>query len=200
MKTEITKKKINNKGGFSLVEMLVAIAVFMSIMTIAISALITIISANKKAQAIKSTVDTVNFAMETISRDMRVGSSYKCLAEDTPGSDCLGGSNSVQYTNSDGVTTTYTFNKDTGPVITETKSDSPNTPIALISRDSNVNIDNMTFYVIGADCESGVGPSCGGVKTQPRVIITISGSISVNGSSDVSSFNLQTSISQRSRQ
>ncbi len=195
-----TKSKNNKNSGFSLVEMLVAIAVFMSIMTIAISALITIISANKKAQAIKNTVDSVNFAMETISRDMRVGTNYSCIVEGTAKGDCPEGSNSVQYTNSEEKTIVYTFNKDTGlPVISETKPDLPD-PTALISRDSNINIDNMTFYVIGANCESGTGDTCEGKKTQPRVIIDISGRVSINGSSDVSTFDLQTSISQRSRQ
>ena len=129
--------------------------------------------------------------METISRDMRVGYDYKCLTLDTPEkSDCLSGSNSVQYTNSSGKIITYTFNKDTGPIISE-KIDSGD-QIALISRDSNVNISNMMFYVIGADNE--LTPSA---RTQPRVVITISGSIP--SSTGDTSFNLQTNISQRVR-
>src|ERR1035437_8891489 len=100
------KKQHNINKGFSLVEMLIAIAIFMSVMTVAISALITIINANKAAQAIKSTTDSVTFALESISRDMRIGTDYQCL---TPSGspiivgggsvvkDCTNGSPTVRY-------------------------------------------------------------------------------------------------------
>ena len=67
------------KNGFSLVEMLVAIAVFMSVMVVAVSALITIINSNKEAESIKATTDNVTFAIEGISRDMRIGTNYRCM-------------------------------------------------------------------------------------------------------------------------
>ncbi len=41
--------KIKSAGGFTLIEMLVATAVFMSVMTVAVSALITIINADKQS-------------------------------------------------------------------------------------------------------------------------------------------------------
>src|ERR1035437_536037 len=78
MITKNKNQKNSLKKGFSLVEMLVAVGIFMSIMTIAISSLISIIGANKKAQAIKSTIDSVTFAVENISRDMRMGIDYEC--------------------------------------------------------------------------------------------------------------------------
>jgi len=77
-----------------------------------------------------------------------------------------------------------------------TKEDSASGIIVdLISQDSDVNITNMKFYVIGAENE--IAPLQSN-RTQPRTIITISGLISVKGSDD-SLFNLQTSISQRTR-
>ena len=201
------KIKINIKNkGFSLVEMLVAVAIFMSIMTVAVSSLISIINANNKAQSIKSTIDSVTFAIENISRDMRVGSGYKCL--DSSGNwnitcDLINGSKAVKYTNSSGDNIIYKFNGDTNKslgVLTREISPCPDKadtcPVDLISQDSNVNISNMTFYVIGADCEDG-GGSCAN-RTQPRVVITASGLISSKGSPDTS-FNLQTNISQRIR-
>jgi len=187
--------------GFSLVEMLVAVAIFMSIMTVAVSSLISIINANNKAQSIKSTIDSVTFAIENISRDMRVGSDYQCLPPDTEGkSDCLGGGPSVQYVNSEGYLIKYVFSTDSSlGVLTRTDLNcypftDPCPAIDLISRDSNVNISNMTFFVIGADHGSDTMPT----RTQPRVIITASGLISSKGSTPTS-FNLQTTASQRIR-
>jgi len=187
--------KIKNNGGFSLVEMLVAVGIFMSIMTIAISSLISIIGANKKAQAIKSTIDSVTFVLEDISRDMRIGTDYKCSSDGVSftNSDnvCILGTPFVRYTNSLGNQITYKFDNSI-----LTKEDSASGIIVdLISQDSDVNITNMKFYVIGAENE--IAPLQSN-RTQPRTIITISGLISVKGSDD-SLFNLQTSISQRTR-
>ena len=185
-------------SGFSLVEMLVAIGIFMTIMTIAVSSLISIIGANKKAQAIKSTIDSITFAVENISRDMRMGTGYSCLLDnDTYSNDCPldTGSVAVRYINSSGKTITYKFdssllNSESGVL---TKTDEIGTT-DLISSDSNVNIKSMKFYVIGADKEFASMFE----KTQPRVIITVSGLISIKGQTDTT-FNLQTSFSQRIR-
>jgi len=213
--TELIKKqKINNRG-FSLVEMLVAIGIFMSIMTIAITSLISIISANKKAQAIKSTIDNVTFAVETMSRDMRVGNSYQCSTDGyvfaqqcNDRNDNIGGI-AVRYINNLGKLITYKYNSSptnsTDGVLTRTEC--PDKVVCntqgqndgkvdnLISQDSNVNITNMKFYVVGADNENNPVIS---ERTQPKIIITVSGLISVKDINDTT-FNLQTSVSQRSR-
>ena len=203
------KLNVNSTAGFSLVEMLVAIGIFMSIMTIAISSLISIIGANKKAQAIKNTIDSVTFAVEDISRDMRTGTGYECFDGDNWSQSCdlANGSTAVSYVNSSGNAVIYKFNGTgdlTKGVLTKTECSGPSicdvtqdNTVDLISQDSNVNITGMNFYVIGAFCENISHPNCT-VKTQPRLIITISGLISVKGS-DNTSFNLQTSISQRAR-
>jgi len=198
---KVQKNKYNK--GFSLVEMLVAIGIFMSIMTIAISSLISIMGSTKKAQAIKSTIDSVTFAIENISRDMRVGTDYDCSPSVPSSRDCTTGGREIQYVNSNGQSITYQFSTSTtstgAPLSKLVKvAGSPcstNCSVDLISEDADVYIDNMTFYVIGSDNESNSDMT---QKTQPRVIITVSGSVSVKGSANTS-FNLQTNISQRAR-
>jgi len=197
MYKSIKNQKNNTKYGFSLVEMLVATAVFMSIITIAVGSLISLIDANKRAQSIKSTVDSVTFAVENISRDMRGGTEYQCLSDGIYTKStviCSLGSNAVKYLNSSGDTIIYTFNgvDTTGlGVLTKEKNGAISD---LISQDSNVNITDMKFYVIGSDNELNPNQAS---RTQPRMIITTSGLISVKGNN--SSFNLQTNISQRTR-
>ena len=189
------KLNTNSTAGFSLVEMLVAVGIFMSIMTIAITSLISIIDANKKTQLIKSTIDSVTFAIENISKDMRIGTDYKCMLSDSSFSNIcpLTGSTAVRYTNGIGQEITYRFSTESNqPIIKKTDI---NGGVDLISRDANVNINNMIFYVIGADHELDTKIT---TKTQPRVIITASGLISVKGSTDTS-FNLQATVSQRVR-
>lgn len=199
----LNKKNNNLKCGFSLVEMLVAIGIFMSIMTIAISSLTSIVGANKKSQVIKSTVENVVFAIEYVSRTMRTGTNYRCLSDDLSGN-CVGnGGNAVSFVIAVGpgyfINIIYKFDKVTGELIRIV-----NDPIKgkseakLISTDSNVNIDNMTFYVLGSGAINERNPNIA-LRTQPRVIVTASGSIRVKGSNESNLFNLQTSISQRSR-
>lgn len=203
--------KYNNKRtnrGFSLVEMLVAVGIFMSIMTIAISSLISIVNANKRAQSIKNTIDGVTFAIEETSRDMRSGNEYKCstdsgLSFTNDTTICTGDNvNAIQYTSNSGTGAiiTYIFNGkkvnpqpgDQGILV---KKIGGTSAVDLVSQDSGVNITDMKFYVIGADNESNPDIS---KRTQPRVIITASGLIATKGSADTT-FNMQTSISQRMR-
>lgn len=200
------KKYLNSKKGFSLLEMLVAIGIFMTIVTIAISALISIIGANKRAQAIKNTIDTVNFVIESMSRDIRSGTDYNCLLNNPSSMDCLLGNSEFQYKNSSGEVVTYIFNNpdDQSDILTSNNNFDYESEILirkignnediLISKDSGVNLDNMKFYVIGSDNEN--KPI--GERTQPRVIITASGKIETKEGTS-SSFNLQTTISQRYR-
>jgi prepilin-type N-terminal cleavage/methylation domain-containing protein len=210
--------KIKSARGFTLIEMLVATAVFMSVMTVAVSALITIINADKQSQNIKTTTDAVTFAIDTMSRDMRVGTNYECMISSGAGKfapytdqnsgkstlDCTAGSNAVGYINNSNPNQgiVYTFTPPTSANLsgelaeltcdTDFKNCSSED---LISSDSGANISNVTFYVIGAD-----GASLPGLaRTQPRVIITASGVIPETTSTTTTEFDLQTNIDERSR-
>ncbi len=68
----------SKQKGFTLVEMIVSIAIFTIVAVIAVGALLKIVDANKKAQSLKTTINNVNFLFEAISREMRVGSRYRC--------------------------------------------------------------------------------------------------------------------------
>jgi prepilin-type N-terminal cleavage/methylation domain-containing protein len=73
-------KKQNAQSGFTLIEMLVSIAIFMVVAVIAVTALLKIVDASKKSQTLQDTVNNVNFAMDSITRELRVGSMYTCYS------------------------------------------------------------------------------------------------------------------------
>jgi len=199
------KKNKKNKQGFTLVELLVSIAVFMSVMVVAVSSLMSIIDANKKAQAIKSDIDNVTFAVESISRDMRMGTDYRCgnSTSESQGTInlldvCEGkGRNAIQYVNANGDTIQYRFvstptieENGLGNIQKKCVNCSPdNSWQSLTSPQSMVNITNMNFYILGVDSSS--------INRQPRVLITVEGKI-IN-KNDTTEFNLQTTASQRAR-
>ena len=69
--------KKDNKG-FTLIEITVSLAVFATTAVVAVGAFLSILAANKKAQAAKVVINNLSYALESISREVRVGSNYYC--------------------------------------------------------------------------------------------------------------------------
>jgi prepilin-type N-terminal cleavage/methylation domain-containing protein len=68
------------RRGFTLVEIIVSLGIFAVVATVALGALVKIIGANKKAQTIQATVTNINFALDAMSREIRVGRNYYCVS------------------------------------------------------------------------------------------------------------------------
>ncbi|MFA6430559.1 MAG: type II secretion system protein [Candidatus Paceibacterota bacterium] len=215
-----------NKG-FTLVEMLVAIAVFMIVMTVAVGSLVSIIDANRKAQAIKNVVNNINFALESISKDMRVGTNFFCLTnalynngtytsgeyvndEDA----CKIGSVGVGYKKEKNKYVYYRFFPGDSSVLGEkgnirkcVSSSFPdcNDWESITAPAYNVQITSMKFYVLGADTLfDAAGVYTNKSKTQdswrqPRVIIALEGTAGIKDNVKTT-FNIQTTVSQRIRE
>lgn len=67
-----------NIRAFTLVEMIVSLAVFSIVAVVALGALVKIVSANRKAQTLQTSITNLNFALETMSRELRTGHWYFC--------------------------------------------------------------------------------------------------------------------------
>jgi len=194
---------LKKEEGFTLVEMLVSMGIFLSVMVVAVTSLLSIIDANRRSQSIKNVVDNVTFAIENISRDMRNGTDYRCLVSigGIDNGNCKSGGTEISYTPSGGAGTIhYRFVSD--PVVgegniqkcTDTGSGCSNNWQSMTAPISVVDITNMTFYVLGVGTVGGTTASL-----QPRVIITAEGIITDKDGKQTN-FNLQTTASQRTRQ
>ncbi|MDB5266611.1 MAG: seg [Parcubacteria group bacterium] len=182
------------KKGFTLIEILTAISIFLVIMTISMGAIIGIFNANNKVGTQKTTIDNLNFAVETMSREMRFGSKYHCdtSAQASPPfttpTNCILISQPgrlVSFLANDGVTQiVYRFN---GTSLEKSVDGTASTPTYTAVTAPEINIQNLEFYVLGS------GPDL----LQPKVIIKIRGSAGAR-SSDKSDFSLETLVSQRS--
>lgn len=64
--------------GFTLVEMIVSLGIFSVVAVVALGALVKIMTANRKAQSIQAAFTNINFALEAMSREIRVGTTYRC--------------------------------------------------------------------------------------------------------------------------
>ena len=74
------KKKIHTQqSGFTLIEIMISIGLFVVIMTLGITAVLNINRGHKKTQAMRTAFDNLSFIMEDMSRNIRLGSNIRCL-------------------------------------------------------------------------------------------------------------------------
>lgn len=66
------------KKGFTLIEALVSLGLFSIVVVAATGVILSIISSNKKNQAISSVVNNLNYSIESMVRDIKTGYRYKC--------------------------------------------------------------------------------------------------------------------------
>ncbi len=69
------------KKGFTLIEIIVSLAIFTVVAVVAVGAFLKIIDANKKAQTLQTAMNNINFALESMVREIRVGSNYYCYQD-----------------------------------------------------------------------------------------------------------------------
>lgn len=197
------KKSAGSSKGFTLIEMLVSVGLFSVVMLVAVAAILSIIGNNKKAQGINNVVNNLNFAIESMVRDMKTGYLYKCsyswpnLTQDSTGlcpssttpvdtvaffSTLSGTPTAVEYsfvapTTQNGVYVPGHIVKRTAP---------SGIPVDLTST-SDVDIQDVRMYVSSPASGSGL---------QPGIFLIISGKANI-ADNEVTDFGLQTFISQR---
>lgn len=176
------KSKANLQKGFTLIEMIVSLGIFTVVAVVAVGALIKVMDANKKSINLKNTINNLNFTLESMSREMRVGSNYDLTTL---------GSNSwqVAFTPSkkntacpdDEMTYIYKFENHT---IKKAEGCKNSAPVfnALIS--PNVYISDSTITVDNSE--------------QPYIFFGFTGYSGVRENDRVD-FSLQTRVSQRIR-
>lgn len=201
MKKNIRSHKNNRASGFTLIEMIVAVGVFAVAMLISVGAILSISAAQKRAIAIQNVQDNIRFALETMVKEARLGTQFRCSAiiddldtilnyanaptPPTTPQDCSNGGPSFIFINARGdAVVSYQLKNNQ----IERWSDAPDNVFYPITS-TNVTINELWFYVLGAENEGG------GDGRQPRVIITARGSVSVKG--QIINIDLQTMVSQR---
>lgn len=188
------------ESGFTLIEILVSLTLFMIVVTISVGSLMTLVQANSKVQNIESAVENVSFALDDMTRNIRTGSNYQCPATDfinkyaTP-IDCATGNTSFAYTESDQSLTAgmgsqrIAYKLQGGQILQHlgTGSLGDNKWQPLTSTD--VTINQLKFYVTDA-----AGYSAGNAYS-PTVTIFVAGT--VNGAHGTgSTFRLETTVNQ----
>ncbi len=196
-------KHFPSSRGFSLIEMLVAVAIFAVVMTMALGALLAMAESDRRAQTLKSVVNNLNFVLDSMSRSIRTGQSYHCDTTVTPITttrDCAATSaNSFAYLPSGVASNRTIYRLETTGGANAALCGQPLARVGCILRStdggttysavtsSEVYITTLHFNVLG---------STSGDFFQPKLTIRLAGEVTTSATQK-SVFNLQTSITQR---
>ena len=182
----------HNIRGFTLIEVLVSVAIFSVVMTIALGALLAMSESDRKAQTLKSVINNLNFSLDSLSRAARIGTNYHCDASvwtfSTPRDCAVTPASSFAFQAGDSSTTYFCLGNSstcstTGTAILRSIAGGALVPITS----GEVRISSLNFYVTGSSSADAL---------QPKVTILVSGTVVVSGT-QTSQFNLQTSVTQR---
>lgn len=181
---------LQNQRGFTLIEVIVSVGIFAIVMTISLGALFSVVGASRQSTREQTVVDTLSFALDSMKRDLALGSLYHCNATDvidftqkpTP-RDCPSTpSSSIAFRDTNGATLAYTLSN--GVLFRKTTSVGPPDPLTS----SDLTINTLSFYVTGAETAND--------HEQPQVHMLLSGTASPDGRT-VITFKIQTTITER---
>ena len=80
----------NTHSGFTLVEMIVSLAVFSFVITMSVGALLMLVASNSQLQKEQSVMTNLSFAIDSMAREIRTGTLYFCAAEDAQNAGAMG--------------------------------------------------------------------------------------------------------------
>jgi len=210
-------KKINTAqdtqsktAGFTLIEVLVSMALFTVVTTMAVGTLLVLIDANGKAQNMQLVMTNVSFALDSMTREIRTGYKYECKNDDddlsktnadvTPYVDtpnCSGGQENFAFTESDDSLTSGKGSQRIAYKLegTEIQRRLGNNGSWQAITAPEVTIDTLEFIV--TDAKPYYDTPVGNDVKSPTVTIFISGSAGDIDGLDTT-FNLQTTVTQNS--
>ena len=182
--------------GFTLVEMMVAVALFAVAMLISVSTLLALVGANRKAQALQSVMNNLNIALDGMVRGIRMGSTYHCgVGTYSVAQDCQNGDRVLAFEAFGGDPTNpldqwvYAFDT-TGSICGKDricKSEDSGAHFLAITA-PEVSIESMTFYIVG---------TARGDDVQPKVVIEVKGTAGAFNNKTRTSFSIQATAVQR---
>lgn len=206
------RKQKHNKG-FTLIEVMIAMAIFTVIVTIGIGAVLDATSQHYRSKNIRTVMDSLNFIMEDMSRNLRLGSDVRCITSanvnenpvdgsgdiipaSCPDASYAYGSNRIFFRNLVGTHVGYIISVPVGsPAIPATyqpsqilkyNGDDPNAAQELTPAEVIIDFSRSGFRVTGAEPND---------TRQPTVTIRLAGTIVYKGTD--SDFAIQTTVALR---
>lgn len=176
----ITRKKTK---GFTLIELIVSLALFSVVMLLSSGAYLLMINLNRQAQALAFGVNNLSFALETMTRSIRTGTDYGCKNPRSEANCADTSESSFNFTDIDGNQIVYklvnkAINKEV-PV--------GDGSVGPITDTSLVKVTALDFYIQGVSNND---------FKQPYVTIVAKGTVSTSPGK-TQAFNVETSATMR---
>ena len=174
------------KNGFTLIVVLVSVALFSIIMVVALGSLVALSSAVRRAEALDTATNNISAALDSVSRAVRTGNTYHCGpgGDLTSPLDCASAS-SFTFLDSDTPPSRVTYCLSSSGTLTCNTSTSCGSGSCTVLRSKNggpfipltapeVNVTHLTFITTGAPAGDGL---------QPKVTILLVGTITISAAS-----------------
>ena len=194
------KINLQNNKGFTIIETMIAISLFLIIVTIGMGSLLNANLLHRKSQDMRSIMDSLSFIMEDMSRNLRTGYDYHCsdnLSDLSIPLSCENGGGVIAFESSDGdpeeASDQWVYkiaSLDSGETYNISRSVSGGASESFVQLNpEEVKIDSASSFTV-----TGAEP---GDNLQPFVTIKLIGTITSPKDNVVTPFSLQTSVSQR---
>lgn len=209
------------QSGFTLIEMIVSLALFSIVVTVAVGALLMLVGTNEDLQGEQSVMTNLSFALDSMTREIRTGTRYYCVSSSNystlvPGGnlealgddpndvrDCASGG--VSDPRFHGIAFLEAGDSITGASVNRImyvydrqqgvilRQVGNNAPQSVVS--SGLNIIEADIFVTGSEAVdvNDLTPN----TTQPTVTILIEAEDALDTSTDPKSYYVQTTITQR---
>ncbi len=175
-------KTYKNKKGFTMVEMLVSVAVFSIVVTMVMGTISTIVDASRKSRTITEVMNNLNFGFESMTRTLKTA---KTINVSTSGGSKINTITATDYKDREIIYKFYDWDNSTQRGITRKVGSGEEESITS----SNLKLSSWYIRKYTSSGTSGLG-------AQPRVFFSVKGRVeTAKGIS--SEFTLQSSVSQR---
>lgn len=174
------KKIQEGDKGFLIIELIVAVTLFLVVMVISMGSILQVFDSNRKAKAMKDVASNLSFTIESMSKELRFGTNFHCGLGGANPRDCPAGEEAITFLAQDGLNQ-ITYKKD-GDQIKKKVGFGDFIEVTA----SSVVVDSLTFYVFNALPED---------YKQPKILITLKAH--AGAVKDRTDLILETSVSQR---
>lgn len=181
-------------GGFTIIEIIVSAGIFSIILIAITGALFLALQAHQVALMEKSSGESVRFALEFMSRQLRFAQRFEDIAGQPTECVAYGVSyetpvlNEIHFINSQAQCIRFYWDSAEKNILYQDISTATPPPPINLTNPSQVDIDFLQFIIAGESHDDG---------EQPRVTIVIQASKTGAAGSPIVSFNAQTSVTQR---
>lgn len=171
--------------GFTLIELIVSLALFSMVMVVAAGAYLLMINLNRQTQALSFGINDLSFALETMARSIRVGTTYTCGTARS-GTNCTvrAGNDKFQFKDQNGVTMAYQL------IGTSIYQIGPSSSVSLTDS-AIVPVSSLSFYVTGVQANNSND------YLQPYVTIVAKGTVATGPGKQPQSFTIETGAVMR---